>query len=124
MTDPLGLQTIYRLRLRRKPDHRQGPDGPDHHHAIRRARSADGRDRSDEQQPTTTTYDGDSEVIQVDDALGRITTTTYDNRGWVATVDRSAREHGHLLVHGDGQSVDVIRPHEQRRRLRGLVLLR
>ena len=35
---------------------------------------------------TTTTYDGDSEVIQVDDGMGRITTTTYDNRGWVATV--------------------------------------
>ena len=34
---------------------------------------------------TTTTYDGDSEVIQVVDPMGRITTTTYDNRGWVAT---------------------------------------
>ena len=35
---------------------------------------------------TTTTYDGDGEVIQVVDPMGRITTMAYDNRGWVATV--------------------------------------
>ena len=44
--------------------------------------------------------------------MGRITTTTYDNRGWVATVDRPAGKRGHLLVHGDRAGVDRTQPRQ------------
>ena len=50
MTDPLGLADGLRLRFRRKPGDGQGPDGSDHDHGLRRARSADRGDRPAEQQ--------------------------------------------------------------------------
>ena len=84
VTDPLGLQTIYGYDSDGNQVTVKDPMGRDHDDGVRRPRSPDCRDRPDAG-PTTTTYDGDSEVIQVIDPMGRITTTTYDNRGWVAT---------------------------------------
>ena len=59
---------------------------------------------------TTTTYDGDSEVIQVVDPMGRITTTTYDNRGWVATVTDPLGNTTTYSYTATGKDVDLHQP--------------
>ena len=55
------------------------------------------------------------EVIQVVDPMGRITTTTYDNRGWVATVTDPLGNVVDLLVHGDRKGVDRDQSRQRRR---------